>query len=1693
MIDLNNTSDIAIIGMAGKFPKANNIREYWQNIVSGKECIAFLSDDELLKNGVQLKKLRESNFIKSGFILDNIDKFDELFFKYSPKEAIAMDPQHRLWLEASWNTLEDAGYNSESYNGLIGVYAGAGGSVSSYLLEYIKRYPEASGATSSFHHLGNDKDFMSTRASFKMDLKGPSVTVQTACSTSLVAVHIACQSLLNGECDMAIAGASTVRVPHYSGYSYIEGDILSSTGHCSAFDEEADGTVFGSGVGAVLLKPLKNALKDKDHIYAVIKGTAINNDGGRKNSYSSPSVEGQVEAITKAFDVAGVNPQTVEYMEAHGTGTNTGDPVEFAALSKAFEKHTDKIQYCAIGSVKNNIGHSEASAGIAGLMKIALALHHKVIPPTINCNKPNSKINFDQSPFYIQTQKTLWNSNQTARRAAVNALGMGGTNAFAVLEEAPQLNKQDVKQKSKKKHILTITAKKETALNDYVKKYISFLKEEVNANFYDICHTANMGRVRFSHRLAIIASNSNEANELLNSYLSGGKSNSIFYGVAKNEELDTNFKPIDTSPATLEALAQSFVKGFDVDLKILDKGLGCKKTSLPTYPFQRKSFWFDAISSRSTEMKNFHPLLGYRIESPLATIFESEFSIYNLSFLADHKVDENVMFPLTAYIEMLLAAALELGYHTNVKIEDVVLQEGLILNRGQSRECQTIINSEKEVNIFALDKEENSNSWKKYLSGKITKLLSKPTLPFRLEDIISRCKIEVDVKDHYTNLEKMCLNFGPSFKGIKKLWINDDYAVGTIKSPRDLKLKTEGFSIHPSVLDSCFQVFPALLDHKNDNNFIPVLPISLDSFKLFQKPSNREMLWSVAKRRASATNSDDTFIGDLWIFNEKNELLVEVSGLCLKRLSRQKDLLTYITNWHLNEARSNEPYFLDGVSVLFLDSSGLGKELITKIESYNRAVYTVILDDYCKDLEFKPEHHNIVLNPKHKKHFEEALALIQSDAKKVIGEIVYMPCLDFYDTNNITQEKIYSSQKTLCGSMLYLIQSIFVAQPNSSPVLSIITKDTIKVLDQQRNISFLSSSIVGFSNAISVELPQLGCKLIDIDDRINCDDLFFEIFSSSRERITAYRNGQRFSAYLERVKLPNNTKDQLHLSNHYTYLVTGGAGALGKILIEWLIKHGAKNIIILRRSSSLKSLEPDWVKQINDSGQTIRVVAANVSDQTKMTETFKRLKNDYPPIKGIFHLAGVLDAGSLLQLSWDRFWKVMEPKTVGTWNLHLQSLDLDLDFFIMFSSIASMLGMPGQSNYASGNAFLDGLAQFRSISRLPAKSISWGPWPIGMTESISEQTLNQWSSLGLKFLNSNQSLSLLNSLMAYHLCKAGVFKVDWEKYITQFTKQGTQQLFSKLVKIKDDIKKAANQSANIVSPYDSKESLLALLRKEIATALSVDEYDIDDDIPLNDLGLDSLMAVRIRGNLCTILDKKLPATLFFDYPTLSQLSDFLALATTQPVKTINSNNSRESVSALLKKEIAAALSVDEYDIDEDIPLSDLGLDSLMAVRIRGNLCNLLDKKLPTTLFFDYPTLNKLSDYLLFDGDQSANITNNINNSKESLEALLRKEIAMALSVDEYDIDNDIPLSDLGLDSLMAVRIRGNLCTLLDKKLPTTLFFDYPTLNKLSDHLFIELANKPLLNKKSNELSLVEQQLDNLSEKELLQYIERQIL
>ncbi|MFK7784055.1 MAG: type I polyketide synthase, partial [Crocinitomicaceae bacterium] len=519
MSSKTSKKDIAIVGISGKFPKSEDVHKFWRNLENSEELIDFYTKSELADLHIPQEKIDDPNFVGSSSRIDNPESFDHAFFGYTREEAALMDPQIRVLHEQVWKGLEDAGYNPETYREKVGCFFSASDNLNWRTHVMLSG---SSNVSPFFTNSISNVTSISRLISYSLDLKGPSYFLDTACSSSLVAIHLACRNLMLKECSMAVAGGVSIHSSTEVGYQYESGSIFSKDGHCRAFDEEGSGTLAGEGAGVVVLKRLEDAQNDNDHIYAVIKSTAVNNDGKSKVGYTAPSVQGQYDCIRMAQQIAGVEPAEIGYIEAHGTGTNLGDPIEIEALNKAFNYDTN--HRCAIGSVKTNMGHLDAAAGVAGVIKAALTLYHKSIPPSLHFKKPNPQINFDSGPFYVNTEHAPWESEKT-RFAGVSSFGIGGTNAHSILQEPPEPDESD--HSNNHSHIIPLAAQTKSSIVQFKQQLASYLQDNPDIGISDMSYTLLSRRNNYRYRQCLIAKDVEELKGLLDVNASSNKAGTL--------------------------------------------------------------------------------------------------------------------------------------------------------------------------------------------------------------------------------------------------------------------------------------------------------------------------------------------------------------------------------------------------------------------------------------------------------------------------------------------------------------------------------------------------------------------------------------------------------------------------------------------------------------------------------------------------------------------------------------------------------------------------------------------------------------------------------------------------------------------------------------------------------------------------------------------------------------------------------------------------------------------------------------------------------------------------------------------------------------------------------------------------------------------------------------------------------------
>ena len=836
-----NREDVAVIGLSGRFPGAADTAEFWDGLCAGRDAIRALDDQALRAAGVAEAELSDPDYVKAGAPLDGVELFDAGLFKVSPLEAELMDPQIRLLLQCAWETLEDAGYGGREPR-RVGVFAGAGGVGTSYFSHYVNRLGSFEKITASPTHLGNDKDFLATYLSYKLNLTGPSMTVQTACSTSLVALHQARLSLMAGECDMALAGGVSVRVPNGHGYRYKDGYIFSRSGRVRSFDAGADGVVFGSGMGLVLIKRLSDALRDGDPVRAVIKGSAIGNDGKGKMSYAASSARGQIACIRAALADAGVDAASIGLVEAHGTGTAMGDPEEVKALSAAFREDTDAKGYCALGAVKANIGHLEAAAGIVGFIKAALAVERGVIPPLLHFQQANPRIKFDATPFFVNTQAQPWRQ-KGPRRAAVNSLGVGGTNAFVVLEQAPARKPAAKRRAGAAPALVPISARSDDSLREYAARLAKFIAraqaDKTPLDLAELACTLQTGRETLAQRAAFAVSSLAQLRERLDAFAAGGEGDAA---------------------ADLPAPAAQWLADGNADWDSLYPGGRPRRIGLPTYVFARERHWIDEAPTAPARSM-LHPLL-HANTSDLAEVRYSSLFHGDEFFLRDHRVrageeQSSPVLPGVAYLEMARAALAQAGAGAQAwELRDVVWLQPATVSGERRLDLALIAHDERRVDFEAYGEPDTIHCQGRAMA------CADAAAP-RVDLDAARSASAQHRWDHdavYAAFAAMGLEYGPAHRPIAELQRGSGEVLARLRLPAAQEADAGQFGLHPSLLDGALQAATWLLIDPDDAPERPLVPFALASLRQYSALPRE--LHVVARRAAGEGGTLDLDLCD---------------------------------------------------------------------------------------------------------------------------------------------------------------------------------------------------------------------------------------------------------------------------------------------------------------------------------------------------------------------------------------------------------------------------------------------------------------------------------------------------------------------------------------------------------------------------------------------------------------------------------------------------------------------------------------------------------------------------------------------------------------------------------------------------------------------------------------------------------------
>lgn len=1321
--------EIAIIGLSGKYPGAETIDEFWENLKNGRDCVIEIPKDRWDIDKYYDPQKGQAGKINSrwGGFLKNVDKFDPLFFKISPKEAEKMDPQERLFLQTAWEAIEDAGYSVRDLSYYTtkekirtGVYVGV-------MYEEYQLFGAELSLRGDQVSLGGSPASIANRVSYVCDFNGPSLAVDTMCSSSLTAIHLACKDLLNGDTDVAIAGGVNVSV-HVNKYRALsQSNFLSGKGRCESFGENGDGFVPSEGVGAVVLKPLSKAIADGDHIYGVIKGVHVNH-GGKTNGYTVPNPVAQAEVISNALKNANVKPDAFTYIEAHGTGTSLGDPIEISGLTKVFNTGAKSGQYCAIGSVKSNIGHAEAAAGIAGLTKVLLQLKYKKLVPSIHSKTLNRNINFDQTPFRVQQHFEDWRvDDNQLRLAGISSFGAGGSNAHLIVEEFIPVSDTTTYSISP---VIILSARNEDRLREMLKKMLQYIKHTPSVSIHDMAYTLQVGREAMEKRIAIPVTDVKDLEVKIEDILNG-KFNDVFHSQEPSDKaaglLNTSKEYIQylISIEDSNSLAAIWVNGIEVNWNMLYTSNKPHRISLPTYPFLKQRYWVPVSEDLlpGGDAGKLHPLLHSNEsdweEQKYHTLFTGK-----ESFMVENKKDGYKVLSNLSTIEMAREAGFRNLKRSMNQLKDIVWFNPLQVN-GTPVKVYVGIYDEGEAEedfgfeIYSLP-ENGTDSGVIFSQGK-----------FGMADLIIPQSIDIQYvkenliykiqgKGFYSEIKNK-MEYPSNFQLIREFYYNENAALSTFLLPVN-----DQFVLQPELLEIAFQTCIGIaLDTKKT---VQESLCKVDEVTLSRNV--REAKWCYAEN-VSGKELFDIERYNVKFLSESGEVVLSISGLTtkfsgihqteqqegnntFKVISTESSELFYKPVWcEVNVNHENitiTPDFISGPIVIVGVVNSFSRALKYKLESLGNEV--IIL-----------QHIETLPTGTHSVYILTGL----------YDNIVRSECL------------VFNTIKSLMTSY---------AKNLNLTVLTLATQ----ALAKEEKVSSNGSGIIGLIGSLAKETTW-NIRMIDIDkqDEETITAILRVPFLESGS-LQILRNGSLYQRSLFPIAQNNNYNKQSLFKTSGVYVILGGAGGIGKVTTEYLVKKYKAQVYWLGRRKKDNEIE-SAISEIAQFGPAPEYIQCDASDLVSMKNAYQQIKVNGTAIHGLFHSAIVLHDMPLAVMEEDDFLKSFDAKALTSENF-IEVFRLEkLDFICFYSSIQTYLNAGGQANYSAGCTFQDSYArEVEQTTGILCKTINWGYW--GGVGVVSSPEYNQrMTQLGVGSISESEGMEAVEYLLSGNESQISVIKV----------------------------------------------------------------------------------------------------------------------------------------------------------------------------------------------------------------------------------------------------------------------------------------------------------------------------------------------
>lgn len=1526
LLDDHAASEVAVIGFAGRFPGARNIDEFWENLRDGVESVSFFTREELLGSRVDPAELAAPEYVPAKAILEDVELFDAAFFDFSPREAEMLDPQHRVLLECAVEAFEHAGYYPESFKGRVGVYAGV--SAGSYLNVNLSSHEELIERVGAYQvDIGNHAEFVPTTISFKLNLKGPSINIQTACSTSLVAVHVACQSLLNGECDMALAGGGSITFPHKEGYFYQEEGILSPDGHCRTFDSEARGTVGGEGAGLVVLKRLVDALADGDTIHAVIKGSAVNNDGSLKIGYTAPSVNGQAEVVADALAMAGVSAESINYIEAHGTATALGDPVEIAALTQAFDVDPQTRSFCAIGSVKTNLGHLDAAAGVAGLIKTILALKHRQIPPSLHYKQPNPKIDFARSPFFVNDKLVEWKRAETPRRAGVSSFGIGGTNAHVVVEEPPSPEPSELQ--TRPLQLLVLSAKTGSALETATANLTEYLKHNSDVNLADVAYTLQLGRGGYSHRRFLVCKDRNDALSALETrdasrlftlfqeprhrpvvFMFPGQGTQyvgMARGLYRSERVFREY---------IDLCAEQLSAHLNLDLRevLFPNAEGEAEANRllgQTFVTQPALFCIEYALAQLWMSWDVVPaaMIGHSIGEYVAACLANVFSLEDALALVAARGQVMQQLPSGAMLAVMLS-------ETETRS---LLHNGLALAAvNGAKNCVVSGTSTAIQALHAQLKQQDVHSQVLHTSHAFHSEMMESILePFT--DRVRQVKLNAPAIPFLSNVTGAWQNGGPATdptywsRHLRQTVRFADGLGNLLQDAERIFLEVgPGHTLnalvrqHPSQIGNqvVLSSLPPARDGHTDTEF---LLNSVGKFWLAGGQIDWARFYAGEQRRRIPLPTYP-FERQRYYLEPKNSYPQE--GHKPRSFGKRADVADwfYLPSWrqfdlpHLTKPEQQLPE--DRSWLIFCDESGVGEALAQRLVQRGKEIVVVHAGEQLR----RTADRAYTLDPAQKNSYDALLKeLVSRDIK--FTKVIHLWTLD---KSAVETESFEQAQQSGLYSLLFLTQAL-AEQSLTNSLEFVVVTDSVQEVNGEESLRPDQATVLGACKVIPQEYPEITCRTIDVVSHIRnavptqlIDQLLDELTEKVSERVVAYRGRHRWIQSFEPLRLEQGSGAQARLSDGGVYLITGGLGGVGLILAQHLARtHKAKLALLGRSGLPASDAWAQWLEEHDDddnvsrkirkvreleaAGAEVLLLRADVSNEEQMFAAVARTVERFGRIDGVIYGAAA-GAGTDKEIRETMPADCMvqfQAKAQGLLVLEKVLQGRDYKFCLMLSSLSSILGGMTFAAYAAANIFMDTFV--RKVNQSHPETwltVNWDGWNLDEEVRPGAKLRAGTNDTAINPEDGGEALERILSIgpIPQILVSTSDLYARMERWLSFEDSQTAVTIEKSEIAV---LHPRPNLLNAYVAPSNELEQDLAETWQEL---LGIEQVGINDNF--FELGGHSLLATMVLSRLRKEFGVELPLRSFFESPTVSGLALIIA-------QRVIENQDEQSIAQLL--------------------------------------------------------------------------------------------------------------------------------------------------------------------------------------------------